>query len=134
MQSVRAKNTSPEMRVRAALHAAGHRYRLHARDLPGRPDVVLPRYRVVVFVHGCFWHWHGCARCRMPAERRDYWLAKIARNVERDRRTREALERTAWHQVVIWECELDAGVARLLRLLNAARPERRAARTASEPE
>lgn len=114
MRKVRSEGTSPEMKVRRALHAAGFRFRLHRKDLPGKPDLVLPRYRLVVFVHGCFWHWHGCKRSRMPASNRDYWTAKIERNTRRDVANLEALERLGWRVRLVWECELKDGIQRVL--------------------
>ena len=105
MSGIGGKNTKPEMLVRKALFAAGFRFRLHRKDLPGRPDVVLPGRRVVVFVHGCFWHAHqGCPYAKTPATRREFWEAKLAANVERDRRTREALLSAGWRVLVVWEC------------------------------
>ena len=93
--------------MRRLLHAMGFRFRLHRKDLPGTPDVVLPRWRAVVFVHGCFWHRHpGCPKVYTPASRQDYWLPKFARNVERDRDNRAALEALGWRVVVVWECEI----------------------------
>jgi len=114
MALVQSKDTSPEKRVRKALHAAGFRFRLHRADLPGKPDIVLPRYKVVVFVNGCFWHWHGCKRSRMPASNTAYWSAKIARNVRRDAQNQASLEANNWKCQVIWECELAEGLDRLI--------------------
>ena len=108
MARVKGKNTRPEMRVRRALWAAGFRYRLHGKDLPGRPDLVFPGKRVVVFVHGCFWHGHaGCPRHRIPKSRVEWWTDKISRNMARDAEVREILERTGWRVTVIWECETE---------------------------
>lgn len=109
------------MKVRRAVHRAGFRYRLHQADLPGKPDLVFPRFRLVVFVHGCFWHWHGCKRSRMPEANRDYWTRKIARNVERDTRNLAALGERGWVSRVIWECELNVGIAALLADLQERR-------------
>jgi len=107
MRAVKAKDTKPEWIVRRLLHAAGFRYRLHAKDLPGKPDIVFPSRRKVIFVHGCFWHGHDCARgARMPKTNADYWSAKIARNVERDARHLEALRVDGWRTLVVWECEI----------------------------
>ena len=117
MSRIRSKNTGPEMEVRRALHRAGHRFRIHRADLPGSPDLLFPRHRVALFVNGCFWHWHGCKRSRMPKSNVDYWTAKIEGNVERDRRTRSELERLGWKWRVIWECEIASGVERLSREL-----------------
>ena len=105
MSGIGGKNTKPELLVRKALFAAGFRFRLHRKDLPGHPDVVLPGRRVVVFVHGCFWHAHqGCPYAKTPATRREFWEVKLAANVERDRRTREALLSAGWRVLVVWEC------------------------------
>jgi len=109
MRAVKARNTSPEMAVRRVLHAAGYRYRLHRRDLPGKPDIVFPSRRKAIFVHGCFWHGHDCRRgARAPKTNADYWRAKIARNVERDRVTAAAFDSIGWQRLVIWECEVPA--------------------------
>jgi DNA mismatch endonuclease (patch repair protein) len=117
MRRVPSRGSAPEMRVRRAVHAAGFRYRLHRKGLPGSPDLVFPRFRVAVFVHGCFWHWHGCKRSRMPEANRAYWEAKIARNVARDARNAAALDAAGWTVRVVWECGIDDGVASLLQLL-----------------
>ena len=118
MSRIRSKNTAPEMEVRRALHRAGHRYRIHRADLPGCPDLLFPRQRVALFVNGCFWHWHGCERSRMPKSNVDYWTAKIHGNVERDKRTRSELEGLGWKWRVIWECEIPVEVERLSRELS----------------
>lgn len=113
MRRVQSKNTTPEMTVRSLLHRLGFRFRLHRKDLPGNPDIILPKHSTVVFVHGCFWHRHaGCSRASTPATRRDYWLPKFKRTVERDRATRKELSQLGWNVIVVWECELrDKGVA-----------------------
>lgn len=106
MSRVRGKDTSPERTVRSLLFRLGYRFRLHARDLPGRPDIVLPKYRTVIFVHGCFWHRHaGCKRCTTPANRQAWWLKKLEGNVARDERNRAELELLGWRCLVVWECE-----------------------------
>ena len=108
MAQVRSKDTAPEMAVRRALHARGYRFRLHRKDLPGRPDIVLPRYRLAIFVHGCFWH--GCPRCdrglRRPKRNASFWGAKLEGNRERDARNVAALEALGWTVVVAWECDV----------------------------
>lgn len=107
MASVKSKDTSPERAVRRILTALGARYRLHRKDLPGSPDLVMPGRKLAFFVHGCFWHGHSCARgARVPKANRDYWLAKVARNKARDARVSEALQAEGWAVETIWECEL----------------------------
>lgn len=106
MSRVRGKDTKPELIVRRALHALGLRFRLHRRDLPGKPDIVLPRHRLAVFVHGCFWHRHPCCRlASTPKSRTGFWEAKFAANVARDAKNRSALEAESWRVFTIWECE-----------------------------
>ena len=117
MARVKSRDTGPEMEVRRALHRAGHRFRLHRSDLPGRPDLLFPRHRLVLFVHGCFWHWHGCKRSRMPRSNVEYWTAKIERNVNRDAQTRSELEHLGWKWRVIWECDISSGVISVLEEL-----------------
>ncbi len=107
MRKVRSKDTSPERKVRSLLHRLGFRFRLHRKDLPGNPDIVLPKHNAVIFVHGCFWHRHpGCSRATTPATRREYWLPKFDRTVRRDAENQAALRRLGWKVVVVWECEL----------------------------
>lgn len=118
MAKVPATGSAPEMKVRRAVHRAGFRYRLHRADLPGKPDLVFSRFRLAVFVHGCFWHWHGCKRSRMPAANNDYWTRKIARNVERDKRNLQALHDQGWEFRIIWECELSQGIESLIAELH----------------
>jgi DNA mismatch endonuclease, patch repair protein len=117
MRQVKGRDTTPEMRVRKALTKLGARYRLHRKDLPGNPDIVLPGRKLALFVHGCFWHGHDCARgSRVPKQNRDYWVAKVGRNVARDARSREALAALGWRVETIWECELKAAAALEARL------------------
>jgi DNA mismatch endonuclease (patch repair protein) len=107
MAQVKSENTSPELAIRKLLHRLGYRFRLHRKDLPGKPDIVLPKYRTVIFVHGCFWHGHpGCKRAARPASNTDFWNKKLDRNIERDRKAREELEKTGWRVMTIWECEI----------------------------
>lgn len=106
MARVRALDTKPEMRVRKALHAAGLRYRLHDRRLPGTPDLVFPSRRIALFVHGCFWHRHpGCAAARLPKTRIEFWVPKLEGNAERDKNVKAALEAAGWTVFIVWECE-----------------------------
>lgn len=107
MSRIRGRNTRPELAVRSLLHRLGYRFRLHSRRLPGCPDIVLPKYRSVVFVHGCFWHRHpGCPFAYTPKSRTDFWAKKFAENVARDRRTIGTLRQAGWKVIVVWECEL----------------------------
>jgi DNA mismatch endonuclease (patch repair protein) len=107
MAAVKGRDTTPELRLRRALHAMGLRYRLGGAGLPGRPDLVLPRRRAAIFVHGCFWHRHpGCRHATTPASRRDYWLPKFERTMARDAEALAALAALGWRRAVIWECAL----------------------------
>ena len=106
MARIRSKHTRPEIQVRQILHAMGYRFRLHRRDLPGSPDIVLPRFKALIHVHGCFWHQHaGCRLARLPKARPEYWLPKLARNVERDEKVLAEAETLGWKPLVVWECE-----------------------------
>ena len=108
MSRIRSKNTSPELRLRSLLHGAGFRFRLHDPKLPGRPDIVLKKYRTVIFVHGCFWHRHpGCSNATTPGTRTEFWQAKFEGTVERDKRKAEELRALSWRVIIIWECELE---------------------------
>jgi DNA mismatch endonuclease (patch repair protein) len=105
MSGIRGKDTKPEMEVRRALHAAGFRFRLHRRDLPGAPDVVLPGLRAAIFVHGCFWHMHkGCRYSKIPSTRAEFWKAKLEGNAKRDRLAKRELLAAGWRVLVVWEC------------------------------
>lgn len=106
MAGIRGKNTKPELAIRSALHRRGYRFRLHARDLPGRPDLVLPKWNAAIFVHGCFWHGHDCHLFKMPSTRRQFWASKIGRNREVDIRSVDALKAEGWRVALIWECAL----------------------------
>ena len=107
MRSVKGRDTGPEMIVRRLTHKMGYRFRLHRADLPGNPDLVFPSRRAVVFVNGCFWHGHGCKRgARTPKTNSEYWTAKIARNLERDKAHRSRLKGLKWRSLVLWECQL----------------------------
>jgi DNA mismatch endonuclease (patch repair protein) len=107
MAGIKGKDTKPEMQVRSYLHRAGFRYALHRRDLPGKPDLVLPKFRVVIFVHGCFWHQHhGCSIAVMPSTRREFWELKLEGNRSRDERVVASLRDAGWRVGVVWECAL----------------------------
>ncbi len=107
MSRIKGKDTKPEMIVRKYLHARGFRFRLHNKDLPGKPDIVLPRYRTVIFVHGCFWHGHeGCRYFILPKTKTEWWEAKISGNKERDNRNLAALRASGWKVIIVYECEL----------------------------
>jgi DNA mismatch endonuclease (patch repair protein) len=119
MAAVKNKNTTPELKVRSRLFRAGYRYRLHIRTLPGSPDIVLSRFRVAVFVHGCFWHGHTCPRGQRPQTNVDFWNAKLNQNLSRDRVNQLALQKAGWHVFIIWACQTDHDVERLLVYLDA---------------
>ncbi|MBW4985872.1 DNA mismatch endonuclease Vsr [Mameliella sp. CS4] len=104
MRGIRGKDTKPEVRLRSALHRRGFRFRKNVRSLPGSPDIVLRRYRALIFLHGCFWHGHDCALFRLPGTRTDFWRAKIEANRERDVRVKAALAQTSWRVLTVWEC------------------------------
>jgi DNA mismatch endonuclease, patch repair protein len=106
MAAIRSGDTKPEMLIRKALHAAGFRYRLHAKDLPGRPDLVFPKYRAVLFVNGCFWHRHDCHRFRWPRTRPDFWKSKLEQNAANDERALAALAQAVWRVAIVWECAI----------------------------
>lgn len=121
MSRVRGKDTSLEMRVRKAVFAYGFRYRLHDKKLPGKPDLVFPRYRLAVFVHGCFWHGHDCPRGRRPSSNTAFWDRKITANIARDRRACAELAALGYQMMVLWQCTIDADLAALLNLLQIRR-------------
>jgi DNA mismatch endonuclease (patch repair protein) len=117
MRAVKSKNTAPEILARRAAHRMGLRFRIHRRDLPGRPDIVLPKYRIVVFVHGCFWHGHkSCSRAALPKSNSEFWKEKVRRNRLRDGRAYAALNKLGWRVSVLWQCQIksmDAATAKL---------------------
>jgi DNA mismatch endonuclease (patch repair protein) len=118
MGRIRGKNTKPEMLVRSMLHRCGYRYSLHRKELPGKPDIVLRKYRTLVFVHGCFWHRHkNCKVASMPKSNTAFWQAKFERNVANDKKHRRELKKLGWKVIVVWECELKNPEKVLLRLL-----------------
>lgn len=125
MRRIRGKDTRPELQVRTALHKAGYRFRLHRRDVPGSPDIVLPRYQMAIWVHGCFWHGHECRKGRSrPATNVEFWSSKIARTKERDTQGREEAKVAGWKTRVVWECTLKSDVELLISELNGVRENR----------
>lgn len=122
MSKVGQKNTAPELKLRHALHALGYRYRLHCRDLPGTPDLVFPSRHKVIFVHGCFWHGHGCRWGKLPKSRIEYWQTKIETNRERDKVALTRLGEAGWAALIVWQCELrdiDAALNRVEAFLES---------------
>ncbi len=115
MSGIRSQNTKPEIIIRKALHARGFRYSLHPKGMPGKPDIVMPKWRVAVFVHGCFWHKHGCSLSKMPAANADFWKQKLEGNQSRDARVLGALAASGWRTATIWECAV-RGKHALVRL------------------
>lgn len=127
MRAIRAKNTKPEITVRKALHAAGLRFRLHQKNLPGKPDIVLASRKLIVEVRGCFWHMHGCSLSNIPASRVDYWGPKLARNVSRDATNKSELNKLGWKVLEIWECEVKCpdALRRLVAQVKAVKGRKR---------
>ena len=124
MARIRGVDTKPELAVRRALHAQGYRYRIHVRELPGRPDLVFAKRRTAVFVHGCFWHRHGCKRTSTPKSREDFWQSKFDANVERDRKNEALLLHDGWRVFVAWECEVERDETLIPRLVQFLGPPR----------
>jgi DNA mismatch endonuclease (patch repair protein) len=118
MSKVRGKNTALEMKVRSLLHWLGYRYRLHRKDLPGTPDLVFPGRRSVIFIHGCFWHGHSCARAALPTSNRQFWETKIGKNRERDAQTLNRLQEAGWRVLTVWQCETKDDTSLRARLVD----------------
>lgn len=108
MSNIRSKNTSPELLIRRALHARGFRFRVHAKNLPGTPDLVLPKFNAVIFIHGCFWHGHDCRHFKIPQTRQAFWIEKIGKNRIRDKQQMDTLRAANWKVLVVWECAVRA--------------------------
>ena len=125
MSRIRSTNTKPEEIVRKYLFSHGFRYRKNDKRYPGKPDIVLPKYRTIIFVNGCFWHMHGCSRSRLPRSNQEYWKPKIERNIQRDAENQQKLEADGWKVIVVWECELKKRIAeeRLSRLCEEIRAD-----------
>lgn len=121
MSRISGKNTKPEIIVRSLLHNLGYRFRLHRKDLPGKPDITLPKHKKTIFVHGCFWHGHtGCSRSKRPSTNKEFWCEKLDKNIERDKATVKALEQSGWSVLTVWTCEVkdkDKLKAKLLSFL-----------------
>lgn len=116
MSQVRTKGTTPELALRSALHSAGFRFRLHRKDLPGKPDIVLPKNKCAIFVHGCFWHHHeGCIKSKMPKSNIEFWQKKIAANIQRDKSNQDDLEKMGWQVLVVWECDIKKDVCGVVK-------------------
>lgn len=120
MRRIRSKDTKPELYVRSALHRMGYRFRIHKKDLPGKPDIVLPKYQTVIFVHGCFWHRHeNCVEASRPKTNPQYWEDKIIRTVQRDKEHKRLLKALHWHVITIWECEVGKNFERNHKMLTS---------------
>jgi DNA mismatch endonuclease, patch repair protein len=116
MSKIRSKDTKPELLLRSALFKLGYRYRVHVKDLPGKPDIVFKRQRVAIFVHGCFWHYHSdCREGRIPNTNTAFWKNKLSKNIERDKMHLEALYNLGWHVMVVWECEIEKDLKAILK-------------------
>ena len=131
MSSVRSKNTKPEMYVRSMLHNNGLRFRLHRKDLPGSPDIVLLKFKTAIFVNGCFWHGHGCPKGHRPASNLDFWNEKLDQNLRRDEANYAALRDMGWRVIIIWECEVVNATEKIVGELKRAKPPHRRKRTLS---
>ncbi|WP_459935417.1 very short patch repair endonuclease [Fundidesulfovibrio butyratiphilus] len=115
MRKVKSKDTGPEKKVRSMLHSLGYRFRLHRKDLPGTPDIVLPKYKTIIFVHGCFWHGHpGCTKSKTPKTNAEFWNKKISNNIENDRKNLSTLSALGWNVVIIWECQVNKDLKKML--------------------
>ena len=118
MSAIKSKNTKPEIKVRKILHSMGYRFRLHSKDLPGSPDIVLPKYKTVIFVHGCFWHRHeNCKYATTPKTRKEFWEKKFRENINRDNLNQANLSLKGWKIIIIWECQLKGDIKKLIREL-----------------
>lgn len=115
MSKINSKNTKPEILLRSALHNLGYRFRIHKKDLPGKPDIVLPKYNTIIFVHGCFWHFHkDCSEGRIPSSNTDYWKNKLLNNVARDKNHVQSCKTLGWKVAVLWECEIENDIDQVI--------------------
>lgn len=118
MSKIRSKNTKPELLLRSLLHKHGYRFRLHCKDLPSKLDIVLPKYNTVIFVHGCFWHYHkDCKEGKNPNTNIDFWREKLYKNIERDKRHKKACEDLGWEVLVIWECQIEKESSSIIKMI-----------------
>ena len=118
MSRVRSKDTTPERVVRSALHLAGYRFRLYRSDLPGKPDIVLPKYHAAIFINGCFWHQHpGCRKATIPQNNREFWQRKLNRTIERDKQNKIQLQRLGWKVIILWECDIKTSIDNSLEFI-----------------
>lgn len=124
MSAIKDKDTKPEKIVRSILHKHGLRFRIHRKDLPGRPDIVLPKYKIAILVHGCFWHGHSCPDGRRPKSNQQFWNEKLDKNIARDARKLDELQRVGWKAVVVWECNAVEGAERLAKRIISRKPEK----------
>ena len=115
MSKIRSKDTKPEIILRSSLHQLGYRFRIHKKELPGKPDIVLPKYKIVIFVHGCFWHYHkDCPEGRIPDTNSKFWKEKLLKNIERDKKHQDMCKELGWNVLIIWECELEKRLEEVL--------------------
>ncbi|WP_114793120.1 DNA mismatch endonuclease Vsr [Niabella yanshanensis] len=120
MSKIRSKDTKPEIMLRKALFALGYRYRIHNKKLPGKPDIVLPKYKTAIFVHGCFWHYHAdCREGRIPNTNSTFWKEKLLKNISRDQKHQEALQQLGWKVLVCWECDIEKNIEMVLKTIIA---------------
>jgi len=119
MSAIKSKNTKPEIAVRKMLHALGYRFRLHRKDLPGSPDIVLPKYKTVIFVHGCFWHRHeNCKYATSPKTREEFWENKFNANIKRDLEVQKEIKNIGWKSIILWECEINKNILEIKKLFS----------------
>ena len=119
MSKIRSKDTKPERLLRSALHKHGYRFRIHRKDLPGKPDIVLPRYNAIIYVHGCFWHYHKeCSEGRIPNTNSKFWRDKLKNNVEKDKNNQKACEKLGWKVLIIWECEIEKHLMKVVKKID----------------
>lgn len=120
MSQVRSKNTKPELQIRSRLHKLGYRFKIHCKDIPGYPDIVLPKFKSAIFVHGCFWHQHeGCKKATIPKDNQKFWLKKLQENVNRDRKHTSQLEALGWNVITVWECDIKRDLEATIRTVES---------------